>query len=267
MPCAKGKAFDFPGHSWDTEPKTTAMNDNKMTKAPTVYQLQFDDLVIHVSRKAIKHMYVRIKPPNGQVCVSIPKRADLAFIKRQLEAKMDWIHSRRNLQIAKDKLLTPNLECGGDIAFLGKNLTLIIQPVDRITIQDDCILFPATANIDEAHKLRVINHWYRQQLHARLPDLIAKWEAVVGVRAATFAIRLMKSRWGSCNTRTGRICLNLNLIKKPLACLEYVLVHELVHLHEASHNRRFYDLMNQFMPDWRAHHAILEPGSRLGTNL
>ena len=231
-----------------------------------VYQLKFDDLVIQVTRKAIKHMYVRIKSPDGQVCVSIPQRANLAYIQQQLEVKMDWIRARRMLQILKAKQMAPSLESGEIISFLGRNHTLTIQPGNQfnpVRIEDDIMHVSVPEQATENDKLRLINRWYRQQFQDILPALIAKWEPVVGVQASAFTVRIMKTRWGSCNTRTSRICLNLNLIKKPLVCLEYVLVHELVHLHEARHNRRFYNLMNQFMPDWQIHHSILEPGSRL----
>lgn len=231
-----------------------------------VYQLQFDDLVIQVTRKAIRHMYVRIKSPDGQVCVSIPQRASRDFIQQQLEGKLEWIRSQRQLQIAKARELTPAAAWNDNIAFLGKTHTLIMQPADRsnpVRIEGDNIVFSIAENTSEQDKLRVMDHWYRQQFQTLLPALITKWEPIIGKRVASFTIRSMKTRWGSCNTRTGRICLNLNLIKKPLTCLEYVLVHEMVHLHEASHNRRFYKLMNQFMPGWQMQHAILEPRSRL----
>jgi predicted metal-dependent hydrolase len=103
----------------------------------------------------------------------------------------------------------------------------------------------------------VLLAWYRARLKEQLPQLLARWEPVVGARASAWSVKQMKTRWGTCNTRTGRIWLNLELIKKPLPCLEYVLVHELVHLHERLHNARFWGFMDQFMPDWRQHKAAL----------
>lgn len=92
---------------------------------------------------------------------------------------------------------------------------------------------------------------YRAQMHAIIPDLIRKWEPILGVTVHEWRSRAMKTRWGSCNTIKKRIWLNLHLMQKPLQCLEYVLVHEMVHLLEASHNRRFHQLMSQFMPQWK----------------
>jgi predicted metal-dependent hydrolase len=95
-------------------------------------------------------------------------------------------------------------------------------------------------------------------MESLLPGLIARWEQIIGVNVADWGIKKMKTRWGSCNTRARRIWMNLSLIRKPQLCLEYVLVHELVHLLEASHNQRFYALMTQYMPNWREHQLTLE---------
>ena len=97
-----------------------------------------------------------------------------------------------------------------------------------------------------------LDKWYRRNLHNRLPELLSKWEPVVGERASEVRVRKMKTLWGSCNHEERRIWLNLELVKKPPACLEYVQVHELVHLIERRHDSRFYELMDRFMPTWRA---------------
>jgi len=99
---------------------------------------------------------------------------------------------------------------------------------------------------------------HRQQMKELLPPLFEKWEAMIGVKAHEWGVKAMKTRWGSCNTVKKRIWINLYLIHKPRICLEYVLVHELVHLLEASHNKRFYAFMTEFMPDWKAHRQLLK---------
>ena len=104
---------------------------------------------------------------------------------------------------------------------------------------------------DRDKREQLLNDWYRRRLKELVPDLIAKWQPVVGVQVADWGIKKMKTRWGSCNTRDHRVWLNLELAKKPPRCLEYVLVHELVHLLESHHNDRFKALMDQFMPQWQ----------------
>jgi predicted metal-dependent hydrolase len=97
----------------------------------------------------------------------------------------------------------------------------------------------------------VLQRWYREQLRAQIPPLIAKWEPALGVRVAEWGIRKMKTHWGTCNTAAGRIWINLELAKKQASCLEYVLVHEMVHLLERHHNECFKGLMDTYMPQWR----------------
>ena len=107
-----------------------------------------------------------------------------------------------------------------------------------------------------------VTHEQKQRLQNVLPPLIQKWQAIVGVQANQWNVRAMTSRWGSCHPTKKRICLNAHLIHYPLVCLEYVLVHELVHLLEASHNQRFHALMSQFMPEWKAYKKLLTPFDR-----
>jgi predicted metal-dependent hydrolase len=227
--------------------------------------LQLGSLLIQIIRKPIKNMYLRIKPPDGQVIMSVPLRTNLDIIRHQLEIKKDWIHSQRARFLLPPQLPSLSHESGDSIPFLGKNLTLVIDSANTrplLVMQGDELHCLLPADTLASEKLHLINTWYRRQLLALLPELIAKWELVIGVKVASFGVRAMKTRWGSCNTRAKRIWLSLNLIKKPLVCIEYVVVHELVHLLEASHNARFYGLMTKFMPDWQAHQNLLEPRSK-----
>jgi hypothetical protein len=102
-----------------------------------------------------------------------------------------------------------------------------------------------------AQRQRVLECWYREQLRGQIPALLAQWQPVLGVAAAEWGIKKMKTRWGSCNIRARRVWFNLELAKKPARCLEYVVVHELVHLLERNHNARFKTLMDQHLPTWR----------------
>ena len=110
---------------------------------------------------------------------------------------------------------------------------------------------------DSFKRNEVLQRWYRRLLRERIPELLAKWEPLIGVQVETFGIKKMKTKWGSCNTGARRIWLNLELAKKPVLCLEYILVHELVHFLERHHNERFRELMDRFMPQWRLHREEL----------
>ena len=107
---------------------------------------------------------------------------------------------------------------------------------------------------------QVLQRWYREQLKALIPPLLEKWQSVLGVQVADWGIKKMKTKWGACNIDARRIWLNLELAKKPVQCLEYIIVHELVHLLERHHNDRFQKLMDQFMPQWRLHREELNRG-------
>ena len=109
----------------------------------------------------------------------------------------------------------------------------------------------------EVKKQEVLERWYREQIRETAPRLIAKWERIIGVKVQTFYVRRMKTKWGSCSASAGTIRLNSELAKKPRECLEYILVHEMVHLLERTHNRRFMSLMDQFMPRWQSHRELL----------
>ena len=100
-------------------------------------------------------------------------------------------------------------------------------------------------------RAKIVKEWYRKELKAQIPDLLSHWETIIGVKANDWGVKQMHTKWGACNVDDKRIWLNLELSKKPKVCLEYILVHELVHLHERHHNSRFIQLMNQFMPNWR----------------
>lgn len=224
--------------------------------------LTIDDISIEIIRKPIKNMYLRIHATTGSVTVTAPLKLSLKTIQNHLQSKLTWIIAAREKAVAR-KPATPTLikmESGEKHLFLGKEYTLSMQtnaPSQRIVIQDDMLFFYLKTKARN-EPLLYLQAWYKQQMLALLPSLIQKWEPIIGVRVHAFGVKAMKTRWGSCNVVAHRIWLNLKLIQKPLICLEYVLVHEMVHLLEANHSKRFYALMTQFLPQWKAHQKLLE---------
>lgn len=215
---------------------------------------------IIVIKKRIKNINLRIDR-QGVVKVSAPMRCSLQRIHAFLTEKEDWI----TLHVAKIKAQprqTPVSVQTGELGYyLGKTYPFQVHTSHQrpcIKLEDDhiaCFIRPSTT---EDQKQLLLKDWYRTQMQSILPALITKWEPIIGVQVKEWGVRVMTSRWGSCNTLKSRIWLNLNLMQKPLICLEYVLVHEMVHLLEASHNRRFYALMSLFMPEWMACKRLLE---------
>jgi predicted metal-dependent hydrolase len=141
--------------------------------------------------------------------------------------------------------------------FLGRRYRLSVTERDgpnRITLNGTSgLTMHLRPGTDRDKREQLLYGWYRRHLKELVPDLIAKWQPIIGVQVDDWGIKRMKTRWGSCNARDHRVWLNLELAKKPPRCLEYVLVHELVHLLESHHNDRFKTLMDQFMPQWRLH--------------
>ncbi|KTD75503.1 M48 family metallopeptidase [Legionella waltersii] len=223
--------------------------------------ITIDDLSVEIIRKSIKNVNLRIYPPSGQVKLSVPLRYPERLIHQLLQDKMIWIRKKQELIRSRDYHLDSVLTTGSTIQFLGQSFLLIIEEHEGpsvIQIKDHLIFFYTKPGASSLQINTAFNNWYKREMSNLLPKLIQKWEPVLSVEVAQWGIRQMKTRWGSCNTRDKRIWLSLKLIHKPLVCLEYVLVHEMVHLLEASHNKRFYDLMSRFMPEWKAHQMLLE---------
>ena len=222
----------------------------------TDHQIEIDGITIEILRKPIKNMHLRIYPPDGKVQISAPLSLSLRTIRQQLEMKLQWLHKHRARLQAEPTTPEPTLQTGEAHLFLGRTYTLnVIDSLRRpqITLNDGMLTLSVKPGLSVVEKKALLSQWHRSQMHSLVPMLIAKWQPLIGVTVASWGTKMMKTRWGSCNTRTRRIWLNLVLIQKPLASLEYVLVHEMVHLLEASHNARFYQLMDSFLPEWRIH--------------
>jgi len=215
--------------------------------------IEMNGFTVQLIRKRVKNLNLRIDR-SGEVRLSAPLRFPMDLIHRFLHDKREWIEAHRSRLQARTETLPPRLDTGEVQYFLGKPYELIVlhdATRNRVLIENEQLHLFVKSEATVAEKHAVLQRWYRQEMKSRLPDLIKKWEAIIGVQVNDWGIKAMKTRWGSCNTIKKRIWLNLNLIQKPLMCLEYVVVHELVHLLEASHNKRFHALMTQYMPDWK----------------
>ena len=204
---------------------------------------------------------IRIYPPDGLVKVSAPLRLSDRRIRQQLQEKSGWIRAQRERIQQQPLSVEEPLQSGTSIVYQGKNYLVLVTEhhgPSQLKINGTLLHCYIKENTSDSEKNALLERWYRRQMESLLPELIVHWSAIIGVEVKEWGIKKMKTRWGSCNTRAHRIWLNLNLIKKPQICLEYVLVHELVHLLEASHNQRFYQLMTQFMPRWREYQKVLE---------
>jgi len=222
--------------------------------------IAIEQIEVDITWKRIKHCYIRLQPPDGRVLLNVPLRMSMKSIHTVLQPRIEWIRARQSL--IRNRPVQPTLQYrNGELhPYLGKYYPLQLDHNsgrDEVCLQGCQLTMKLARHTDTERCRQLLEHWYRQQLESLLPPLLQKWEPLIGVQVKEWRIKRMKTRWGSCNTVAKRVWMNLELIKKPVECIEYVLVHELVHLLEPSHNKRFYTLLEQFLPDWKARRDML----------
>jgi predicted metal-dependent hydrolase len=222
--------------------------------------MRIDGLEVGVVRKNIKNLYIRVYPPDGLVRVVCPQNLDDLRIKEFVRAKTDWIKQKQAKFKAQSSNSPRQYITGESCYFKGDRYLLNVvhhSSAPKVVIEQTKLnLYVRYGSIREQRE-QTLTNWYRQQLKAELPSLIVKWQRIVGVDLNDWGVKKMKTRWGTCNTQAKRIWLNLELITKPQHCLEYVIVHELVHLLERQHSDRFWNYITLFMPRWQEYQAEL----------
>jgi predicted metal-dependent hydrolase len=217
-------------------------------------------LRVQVVRKGIKNLHLGVYPPSGRVRVAAPVSVSDNAVRLAVVRNLGWIKRQRarfETQVRQPK----RAMAGGETHFfLGRRyrLRVVAGPVRKIVIRNRSVLeLQAPPGSTEAQRQLTIQEWYRRELKRRVSPLLAKWQARLGVQASAWGIRRMRTRWGTSNPESGRILLNLELVKKPPRCLEYLIVHELVHFLERHHNDRFVSIMDTHLPRWRMLRAEL----------
>jgi predicted metal-dependent hydrolase len=218
-------------------------------------QLDIGGIAIDVVFKDIKNVHLSVYPPSGRVRIAAPVRMSIETLRLYAIARLDWI-KRQQRKLQEQERETPREYIDRESHYLwGQRYLLKLQEQDQppqVECQHNQLLLTIRPGTDQEKRAAILATWYRQQLHAAIPPLIAKWELLLGVQSSHIYIQRMKTRWGSCNPHTRSLRLNTELAKKPQACLEYVIVHELVHLLEPTHNTQFVNYMDKFLPQW--HH-------------
>lgn len=217
-------------------------------------QLQLGDIAVDVVLKDIKNVHLSVHPPTGRVQISAPTRMGLDTIRVFAISKLDWIRQQQKKLREQDRE-TPREYLDRESHYVwGKRYLLGIVERDQaptVELKHSRMILKVRAGTGESAKEAIVARWYRDQIKAVLPDLIEKWEEIMNVSVNRVFVRQMKTKWGSCNPRARTIRLNTELAKKPKECLEYIVVHEMAHLCEPTHNARFVALMDQFIPKWQ----------------
>jgi predicted metal-dependent hydrolase len=226
-----------------------------------LHQIEVRGIPIEIVRKDIKNLHLGVYPPNGRVRAAVPLRLDDEAVRLAVVARLGWIRRQQERFAAQVRQSQREMVSGESHYVQGQRYRLHVIEHDgppSVAVRNRTTLeLRVRPDSDREQREAVLYAWYRRQLRAQIPPLLAKWQPILGVDVADWRIKKMKTRWGSCTIEAQRIWLNLELAKKPPACLEYILVHEMVHLLERHHNERFQALMEHFLPNWQMARDVL----------
>lgn len=218
-----------------------------------VKQLMLGEIAVDVVLKDIKNIHLSVYPPAGRVRISAPSRMSLESLRVYAISKLSWIRQQQQ-KLRDQERETPREYIDRESHWLwGKRYLLNViesDGVPSVEITHSQLLLRVRPGTEEVQKQAILAQWYREQVKAAVPPLIAKWALLMGVTVERLFVQQMKTKWGSCNPGAKAIRLNTELAKKPKECFEYIVVHEMVHLLEPTHNARFVALMDRFMPRW-----------------
>ena len=217
-------------------------------------QLHLGEIIIDVEQKNIKNIYLRVYPPAGKVRIMAPLRMDIDKIRVYALSKLNWIRKQQAKLRSQDREAPREFLNRGSHYYNGERFLLEVVEFEappKIELRHSTLVLYVRPGTPKEKRQRIIEEWYRAQLKIILPELIEKWEEKLNVKVAEYGIKKMKTRWGSCNCQAKRIWLNLELAKKPRECLEYVVVHEMVHLLVRKHNAVFRLLSPNIFEKWK----------------
>ena len=222
-----------------------------------IIQTELGPLTVSITRKRMKNLYLRVLPPNGSLQITAPNRVSDLEIEQFVLSRLDWIARQREKVTSRKSAQYTD---GEPLPYFGMALTLRLRLITgqaKAERTGDTLMLSIRADADTAARKRAIDAWYRRELASAAETMLPACERTVGKRASELKIRDMKTRWGTCNIKSGAVTINLRLAEKPPECLRYVLTHELCHLHEPGHGERFWKRMDIYYPDWKRIRKLL----------
>lgn len=224
-------------------------------------RIEVGGITVDVVRKQIKNLHLGVYPPDGRVRVAVPWRLKEDEVRLAVISRLGWIRRRRAEFEEQARQSKRDFLTGESHYFQGRRYLLDVVTEDRPpkvkVVSSTRIRLQVRPEFDRDRREEILSTWYRSTVKAAVPQLLRKWEPKLEVTVEDCRVRRMRTRWGSCNAEARRVWLNSELAKKPPRCLEYILVHEMVHLLERNHTDRFKELMDRFMPNWRTHRSEL----------
>lgn len=216
--------------------------------------IQLGDINIEVEQKNIKNLHLSVYPPIGRVRIAAPLKMNLDTIRIYAISKLSWIKKQQEKILSQKREAPREYLTKESHYFLGKRYLLKVIELDNVPLVNlthkTIELYVRPGSNTEKRK-EILDNWYREQLRELVVDFIAQWEKKMKLKVAELGIKKMKTKWGTCNEEAKRIWLNFELSKKPLQCIEYIVVHEMVHFKERNHNDKFVAYMNHYLPEWK----------------
>ena len=222
--------------------------------------IQLGDLAVQVFRKDIRNIHLSVYPPEGRVVISCPSRHSLEKIRAYALAKLAWIRKQQRRFQAQQRESQRKYIDRESHYIWGKRYLMCVATTDtaaRVEQSPKKITLHVQPGTTLEKREELYEEWMRLKLKSAITPLIAKWQPILGVNVKGFFVQRMKTKWGSCSPTRGTIRLNTELAKKPRQCLEYIVVHEMLHLLEPTHNERFRILLDRFMPRWKERRKTL----------
>ena len=216
-------------------------------------QRTIDGLCVTIIRKSIKSMHLRVLSPNGEIQITAPKRLSVSQIDRFVREKRGWIEARQQQLAERPAATNPAFADGQPVYLWGEAYTLRLEAAARgrsALQRRQEIVLSIRPEDDAAHRESLLNNFYWEALSERIAARLPLWEERTGLHPSAWQIKNMKTRWGTCNTATKKIWLNLQLVKQPPDCLDYVIAHELTHLRYPGHGQDFKAFLTCVMPSW-----------------
>lgn len=229
------------------------------TNNPTI---TVSDISVEIVRKDIKNLHLGVYPPEGGVRISVPSHMTDDNVRLAVVSRLAWIKKHQEEFRKQPRQTEREFVSGESHYFEGKRYLLdVVERAGKhelsLKSNSQMVLY-VQHNTSRKNRAVLVTDWYRAQLKEKIPKLLEKWQPIVGKQVSDWRVKKMKTKWGSCNISEKRIWINLELAKKFPECLEYILVHELVHLHERHHNENFMRLMDKFLPNWRVSRDVLK---------
>lgn len=223
--------------------------------------LKVSSLNVEVDRKDIKNLHLSVHPPEGHIRVATPLNVDDDEVRSYVISKLGWIKKHQSAFQSQERQ-SPRVFASGESHYISGHRVLldVVEEDGKPVIEFDGhnkLRMTIPDKLDFAKKKKLMDRWYRARLQDKLDLLVPQWADKMGVEVSQWQIKVMKTKWGSCNIEDRRIWLNLELAKKPDSCIEYVVVHELAHLIERNHNTKFVAVLDSHLPDWREQRELL----------